>query len=253
MDYNSTDSSTEFSLSENKNQCIGPCYKKSTVIIHPPTGLYVTDHDADFCPIIPKKDDKKRLVYVDECKTYSHTKDISTISNINTPSLGFSCIYFLKEYYDISNIEDVNEFVTVNTHLPLLTKSRICNCGLTAFGTQIEILPDNLIEFYIEFISDHWINNIYKEIYNYIGINSYDKPLFIKPESNILKKEDNMIVRKNYIITKLINIKEIKKFFIFYFDTYKIKWNSIKNHHTQLKKDIIIFILKKIKVSYNIV
>ena len=70
----------------NGMQCVGPCYKKNTKILHPIYLNVVTNNEKNFfCPIVEKKEiinGKKISTYVDECNEINYNK-----KNINNAKI----------------------------------------------------------------------------------------------------------------------------------------------------------------------
>lgn len=243
----------KYPISKNNKQCIGPCYEPGTWIIHPITLEYVTNTNHSFCPvnqweITDPKSGKKFNRTTDECYVPTHEKDISKKEiemNILIPKIDFSCIQFLKIYYDIHSFEDSLTWISINYNIPIFTKLRVMNCSLEAFGSNIDIIDDRLVDFYIEVIKKVWIKDIYPYIKNYIFVDN--NKIYLKDNKNNELIDDKYVIEKiNFFLEKFANKNMIYKFLLKYINKYKHSWNNIESHNNELKKYYKKYIIDKI-------
>ncbi len=92
--------SKKFPKSISGKQCVGPCYKKNTKVLHP-TYLNVITNENDFCPInrIEKIIDGKKIIYdTDVCNDATNIKESE---NINSYDLLFPYVDFNPELFFI--------------------------------------------------------------------------------------------------------------------------------------------------------
>lgn len=250
-----------YPISKNNFQCIGPCYQSSTTIVHPVTLEYVTDRSNPFCPIrqkefVDKNTGKKKTVTIDICNQPTETKDVSGKEfeiNILTPSIDFNDTHFINIYYDIYSYEDAINYITENKYLPILTKLRIIDCSLNAYGKELNIVDHRTVDFFIEVINKLWLNELYYKIEKYINVDTQNDKINLSSyddNNNDDDNNDNYNIKKikyNYIRTKFITSDEILKFLIKYINHRKDTWDEISHHIDSIKDDFIIYIENKIK------
>ena len=208
----------------NNIQCVGPCYKKNTKVLHPIYLNVVTNNEANFfCPTIERTqitNGKKYSVYVDECNEINYNKknvNVNSKFELLFPYIDFNPIIFLNLFYNINNFGDVMDWINNNKYLPLDNKERVFNLGLDAFIKNIEIIEiiDNrVIDFLYDLFLNKYLNKIVLPIFTYITID--DKYTQIKYTQ---EKETNetIIIKTNYIKKNIIthdNIINFIKYFI---------------------------------------
>ena len=238
----------KYPKSINGNQCIGPCYEAKTLIIHPISLELVTDTN-NFCPINSRLEKNHDARLVDRCNNPTENKNIESkeleLSMLN-PYIDFSSIRFLSVYYNIYTFEDALQWLENNIKSPLETKIRIIRNALFAFGSNIEMVDHRLVDFFIILIKKKYINKIYNNVYEYIGIVK-NNIVFINPSENNIDKKENFIERINFIVKIFINSDEIHKFLIRYF---KFKKDLlILNYIDDMITEFIQYIISKIKKS----
>lgn len=259
----------KYPISKNKFQCIGPCYYPNTWIIHPIT-LEYSKRETAFCPInhvnyIDKNTGKYISEITDICNFPTHKEDLSGKEfeiNILTPNIDFNDAYFLKIYYNVYSFEDAINFIDTKTYLPLLTKIRVLNCALNAYGSELNIIDNRIVIFFIQVANKLWLNDIYIMGMKYVSINGKEI-FFYKPReftdnnsinsSNLSNETTEQDIKKNFLKSKFVNSDEIYKFIIKYLKHRKDNWSEINNHVQNIKKDFIIFIENKIKISLDII
>lgn len=238
----------KYPKSINGHQCIGPCYEAKTLIVHPIELELVTD-DNHFCPVNARleKTHEKRLV--DRCSNPTENKNIESKElelSILNPYIDFSYIRFLSVYYNIYTLEDALQWIDDNAKSPLETKIRIMKNALFAFNTKIEMIDHRLIDFFILLVKKKYINKIYNNVYEYIGV-SKGNILFVKSNENVVDKKEKSVERINFIIKVFVNSDEMHKFLIRYF---KFKKDLlILNYIEDMINEFIQYILLKIKKS----
>jgi hypothetical protein len=228
----------KYPKSTNNIQCIGPCYKPKTWIIHPITLDYITDMDDPFCPtnVQEKKLPNGKLdkVYIDTCNIPTHQKDISKKDmemSMLIPHIEFNSNEFLKIYYNIFSFEDVLNWLDKNSHLSINTKIRVIESAFIAYGKTLDMIDYRLVNFFIDLIKYKWINHIYNKLNKYINIVN-NNIIIINPSDNKLNNEEHLIVRMNYIIDSFSEI-EIHKFLEKYI---KYSIDNINNNDFNLNK-----------------
>jgi len=144
----------KYQTSVNNKKCIGPCYPKGTWIIHPVTLQHISSNKFNFCPTVPWTDDKNHIQVVDECYL-PNTDKIDNIYqqqelDLIVPTIHFSYEFFLKVYYNLDSFEDVTEWVANNkNNTTIQTRLRIMECGFKAYGKQISIINEQVVDFYL--------------------------------------------------------------------------------------------------------
>jgi hypothetical protein len=242
---------SEFPVSINNRQCIGPCYEKNKYIMHPINLTFVTN-DKPFCPtnVYESKDKtgKKYTSFTDECfKATANDSENDQMDFLN-PNINFNPEQFLILYYKIDNYDRTLEWLKNNNHLPLRTKLRVIECTIVKYYNNIYILDDLIINNYYLLVLDN-INKIYEKIYKYIDIDSDKKKILFKETK--LDINDFIVERINFIKDKLINQDEIGKFINKYLEKSKKDSVNIEKEFqkNELIKNFIIYIENKILKS----
>lgn len=257
-----------YPVSRQKFKCIGPCYHPGTWIVHPVTLEYTTDKNNPFCPVrqweyVDKNTNKKISLTTDVCYPPTENKDLSGKEfeiNILTPNIDFNDEHFLKIYYNIYSFENAVEFIDTKKYLPLLTKVRIMDCALNAYGNDLNVIDHRTVNFFIQVAESLWINDLYNAINKYIVIKddkiNFDKQYAFVDDNEVDKLNDlndnNKEIKINYIKHKFINSDNMYKFIIKYLKHRKEKWNDIKNHVANMKNDFIVYIEQKIRLSLDL-
>lgn len=239
-------------------QCIGPCYYPGTMIVHPVTLQTLTDPDEPFCPVnqfehFDKNTGMKTTKSLDICYRPTDNVDLSGKEfemNMLNPNIEFNNNEFLKIYYNISSFEDAINYIDSKKYLPIATKLRIIDCSLNAFGYELTIFDNRVVDFFIDVISQKWMDDIYDKIGKYIKIDG-DKISF---KNNIKRNvsafhtdsETDKNIKYNFIKSKFITPEEIYKFLSRYLKHRKENWKQIKQHSINIKKDFIDYIELKI-------
>lgn len=248
--------------SKNGFQCIGPCYQSNTTIVHPITLEYITDKSNPFCPVgqweyTDRDTGKKTIKTTDACHHPTDNKDLSGKEfeiSILTPNIDFNDTQFLKIYYNIYSFEDAVNWCDTRKYLPVLTRLRIMDCALTAYGNDLNIVDHRTVDFFIEIFKTKWINDIYNNIGKYISIDN-DIIKLAQPKIDTKENKENNAdkhIKYNYIKTKFINNDEIYKFLLKYIKYRKDKWETIKYHSDNIKNDFIIYLENKIKTTLDL-
>lgn len=250
---NSNKNTKKFPISINNQQCIGPCYPSNKIVLHPITLNYLTNKEP-FCPTLRWYDERDHqyknadicLIPSDTTKMDQQQIDLDLI----VPTFYFNCEYFLKAYYDIYSFENAIEWISINNKDPLYTLLRIINCSWRVFGPDIDIMNDQLIEFYSNVIKKNWIKDIYPEISKYIYIDSKNKNIFLKEVNNIDEpNQKNQIEKINYFNKKFNTSQVILNLLKIYISENKNDWNKIINHNNLIKIYYKKFVINKIKTT----
>lgn len=244
----------KYPRSVNNKQCLGPCYEKDVSLLHP---LFLHNFENEkfrgkpFCPtdryeyIDEITNVKEQLVY-DTCENPTHGKDVSTQESLLFFQSGFTKDLFLHFYYNINSFSSTLEWIDENKFTPVQTRTRIINAALNLYGDRLEYLDDIFIFFYIEYIKDKFINKIYDNTNEYIGIQN-EEILIVNPTKNNLKKNDLKIERTNYIAEKFLNTIEIKKFLFKYIKNKTILFENYNDSLYLIYQDHLIYIKNIIK------
>jgi len=239
----------KFPISINNNQCIGPCYEPNTYILHPISLKHITHIERPFCPTQSWIDNNGNMQEIDTCLVATDKLEIDQ-NQINMsfviPTFYFNCEVFLKTYYDIYSFDDALDWITHNK-APLYTNLRIINCAWKVYGLSIDIINDNLIDFYINLIKKEWIKNIYPFIAHYITIDNKNI-YFMNNDQDI---EKNSVEKINFIIKKFNNKEIIYKVIQSYIDKFSSDWSKIDNHNINIENHLINFLENKIIKTIN--
>jgi len=234
--------------STNGYQCIGPCYKAGTYVIHPYNMEMRIDKQYNMCPIEPFKEHDYNK-YFDQCDVPTHDADVKLFEmNIVTPRINFSTTQFLKIYYGIYTYVDALAAIN-DTSKPLLSRLRILECLFKSFYNEIDYVDDDLINFIILVINELWIESIYHYVRKYITIDD-DQVHFSKYSTNTMHSKDIYVsykdMTKKYIINKFINKNVINNIIIQFLKDNRKNWDYIDSHNNLLMKTIGEYIETKI-------
>jgi len=240
----------KYPKSKNNMQCLTPCFKANTWILHPITLEYITNTNTAFCPVkewtyTDPKTKKKNIFDQDEC---INSLDISNEINYDNnnfiiPNNDMDCKDFLKLYYNIDSIENACIYINNNSNIPFFTKRRIINCSFTEYGKFLNEISDDIIKSYIYISQNYWIENIYNSIYKYIKINTKGEIKLYKIDNKI-KNTNQKQIKIKYIKNKFLNYENILKFLKYYVKNYSsVKDNKfLKNQ----EEKIIEYLINKI-------
>ena len=253
---------TKYPSSVNGLQCLGPCYKPGTDMLHPITLTYMTNKDNPFCAVSKwiKKDEntgKKLVEYIDTCAVPTQSKNIKNKDlelNIIMPHIDFNCEQFLKIYYDIFSFEDSMAWLDKHDHVSINNKSRIVDCTLSKYGLNLNDSIDlRLITFFIKYLETKYINIIYKNINKYITIDNNNNNVYlIIPDNNELLENEYIVQRTNYIIDTFLQTDDMEKYIKKFISHNYKNWNNIMSHIEKMKTDFIDYVNNKIKKTLQI-
>ena len=175
-----------------QDDCIGPCFPKNTYIYNPISLKFDKFNNKNMCAIKPINNGSE-IINFKECN-YDKNKNIIDYDifdhNIFSLQIARNDNYFLKEIYNLNNINDIYYFIENDIdNLPVLTQKRILNCVFNIY------------------INDNNFPNV-------IFINAIKKILFIFYNINI----DNDKVYNNIIKNKKLLSNDI---FMFIYNNIK--------------------------------
>jgi len=243
-------SKKKFSIGLNGQQCIGPCYPPDSKILHPITLEMKSIIDEPFCPTMgwmDKRDNREK--WTDACLIADNEKDIDygkvDISYV-LPTLGINCEIFLKLYYDVYSFEGAVDIIT-NDRMPFNTHLRLLNCAWKVYGSNIDVINDQLINFYVNIIKREWIKEIYPYVAKYIYVDN--KNIFLKENDSDI--QSNQIEKINYFNKKFNNQQIIYKVISSYINANTANWSNIIDHNKNIKYYYIDYVVDKIKNTIN--
>ena len=107
----------KYPKSVHNRQCIGPCYKKDTKIIHPLYFDLVTNLDSSFCPVVEWEHDNI-LKIQDNCYEINQNESTSyNTMDLLFPYVDFNTQLFLNLFYKIISYNNGIEWLNNNLHL----------------------------------------------------------------------------------------------------------------------------------------
>ena len=122
---------------------------------------------------------------------------------------------------------------------------RIIDCAWKIYGSNVDVLNDQLIDFYIMVIKKDWIKYIYPIISKYIYVD--ENNIYFKKNSD--DENSNQIEKINFFFKKIINKQFIYKFLYSYIEMNKSNWDDIKSHSKLMLEYLIDYIISKIKLT----
>jgi hypothetical protein len=237
-------------------QCIGPCYKKNTKIIHPLyLNIITNDKDDYFCPTNEwiHKDNKGNLqrFYTDKCNN-----DITKKRDINDllyPHTNFDELSFIDTFYNINNFSDALDWISENKSSPISTKQRIFDLSLQAFKDSFDIFNFNdtrIVDFLINLIKEKYLDTFSINFLKYIHIIKdeviikYDKDYNYNNET-----KESIIIKQNFIIKHILTIENMTSFINIYF-TKKQETNTMEYPSEIIINKFILYLISNIKKTF---
>jgi hypothetical protein len=241
----------KYPKSLNGLQCISPCFPANYLTTHPITLQKVMGMDKinPYCHILPHMNEEKKHIAVAVCSKPSTNEEIKKHQvNLLIPIANIDSSIFLRGFYDIITFEDGMNWIINNENKPVMTRLRVFDNMLIAYGKDIDIIDIRMVDFMVDVIKKLWIKDIYKELHKYIFINE-KKEIFIKENDSDINKNINEKI--NFIIKKFINSDEVYKFMSRYIKARYEDWDKILSHINNIKNDYIEYIEKKIKLTIS--
>jgi hypothetical protein len=247
-------SNKKYPKSINNRQCLGPCYKKNTKIIHP-LYLSVVSYNKSFCPVaeyIVKENNKKYYAHTDECienQEFLNTSNFNYEYNLLNPDLGFLSQNFISIYYNINNFSEGIEWISQNSNLPLDNRERIFNLIFDAFHESIDIieLSDNRFNDFLIILIKSKYNDKLSRIFKYIKIDNKFVSIRKHYESvDETETSESIVLKTNFIFKNLITYEQLSNFIS---KNIRTKFNvSIMMSYSEILIDkLIIYLIDDIK------
>lgn len=238
------DKSKHMKIGVNGKQCIGPCYPKNTLFMHPLTlNNYKLEYDA--CPTEKWINNMGKTIEVDKCigaDDLTQYTEEERILDYVLPVLGITCEKYMKICYNITSFENILDIVT-NGNEPYYTNMRLLNCGWSIYGLQMDVFNEQLINFYIKVVKTKWIKYIYPHIAKYISVNG--KEIFFGQNDDDINV--NKVEKINFFHKKLNtsqNMYSVLKKYVKYNENI---WSKISDHNQHIKVFYTVHIIDIIK------
>ena len=250
----------KYPKSTSGKQCVGPCYKKNTKIIHPMYLSIITDtHNDAFCPVAEwtktdKDSGKIQRFHVDKCNEYTHkesTSEHATSYDLLYPYVDFNEEIFLQLFYNINNFSEAIQWIEDNKHSPIDSRKRILDLSIDAFGHSFDIMETSdtrIVDFILNIIKTKYLNKIIVSLVKYVNINS-DKDIVELKYNDKKETNESIIIKTNYIVKNLLTIENVTNFISNYF---RIQYKEARmQSHTEIIIDkFIIYIIGNIKKTF---
>lgn len=250
---------SNYPISVNGQQCVGPCYFSGTKIIHPITLDEISGVHQNFCPVnnfiyINPQTGKQTIASYDKC--YIPTAKETIIDEglreyLMSPLFKFSSDYFIKIYYKIFSLDDLLKWLENNPNDPFKTKERVFNNGMIVYGSQINIIDHRLAKFVDDIMTIN-LPKIYKGIKTYIKITNDKIQLVYKPKTiiDVTHTKEEIALIRNYIKQQFLGMDNVHNFMTKFIRYYKdvLKEKDLSN---KLVDHMIDYIIKKIEASFD--
>jgi hypothetical protein len=235
----------------NNQTCLGSCLPGDKISIHPVYIVPVQDQNyKPYCATLEWTDEKKNNNFMhDICKTENIISKINKKDHMLSfaiPSFGISYKDFLQKYYDLYSFESVSEWLHIENNR-IYTKLRVLNCAWILFGTDKNIINDQIIKFYMDLVKKRWIKEIYPYIYNDIHVNKSN----ISFKKNKDAYGDHKVEKINFFLDKFNDRSTLYNLLQSYINTNKSRWANIEDHNDELKKYYIDYVSNKIKITLS--
>lgn len=205
-------------------QCVGPCYKKNTTIVHPMYFAIRTDLDHSFCPVeewkyVDPKTKKSEKLITDVCDD-NNPNVVMDPQDLLFPYIEFNTHMFLTTFYNIASFADGIDWITENKEkYPSNTLVRIFDLVFQTYGENTDIISINdprIIDFIYYIVKNKFLDDIILKIAKYIYIDNNSKKVYLK-YNTAKDTSESIVVKTNYVLENIINIDNLSKFLIKYF------------------------------------
>jgi hypothetical protein len=246
----------KYPKSSSGKQCVGPCYKKNTKIIHPMYLDIITDnYNNAFCPVaewtkVNKESGKLERYQIDKCnEPTDHVNSTEHGSyDLLYPYVDFNEEIFLELFYNINKFSDAIQWIDDNKHVPIESKQRIFDLALDAYGSSFDIMETSdtrIVDFILNLLKTKYLNNVVRELLKYIIINNQIAELKYNDKK---ETDETIIIKTNYIVKNILTIENVTSFISNYFRSYKeIRMQS---HSEIIVNKFIIYIIGNIKKTF---
>lgn len=205
-----------YNASDNNQKCLGPCYPPGKRTLHPLTLDFITIRNYPYCPT-NEWQFKDRGIWVDSCRTQPlYTKE-QMLQSYLYPSLGITSKELLYKYYGISNFEQALDWITNNKSEQFYTKMRITNSAWKSYGLTVDLMNDQLLDYYTDLVTNYWSPYLIEHVNNF-------KNIFV-----------NIVKTKQYMYRVLTE----------YVKTFNNDWSKINDHNENIKEFIIVYFKDK--------
>ena len=246
-------------------QCVGPCRKKNSAIIHPIYFNIIQNEKYDFCPtnewIYTNNTGNIQRFYTDKCvddivEKNDNKNNTTDHTEILYPYTNFDEIVFLDSFYNINDLGQAMDWIDNNKNLPISSRQRIFDLSIIAFKNNFEVFDFNdtrIVDFVLELIRKKYNDHFCIEFFKYIMIEGenviikYDKNYSYDNETN-----DTIIIKQNFIIKHLMTLENITSFInIFFRKTENNSDTEINKYPSEILIDkLILFIIGNIKKTF---
>lgn len=201
------------------DQCITPCYGAGQEFVHPIT-FQIVKEDKQVCGIQPHDDFQLGLCAV---PTTMNQDEINR--ELITPYINLDLGFLLSSVYGCKSFEEVLTYIENESHLPIETRMRIVDMGLSVFGKNIIVLDPRFIEFIIKIVEIKYKKYIYKKNNKHIMFEK-DVAFFVRKQTTLSKKE-HYSERITLMNEKFVNYNMVQTFLLKYFKTRQYDWENI--------------------------
>jgi len=245
--------SKKYPKSISGKQCIGPCYKKNTKVIHP-LYLNIISNVNDFCPINRIEqtiNGKKVIIDTDECNDINNIKESENINSYDLlfPYVDFNSELFLNIFYNINTFSEIIQWLSNNQHQPIDLKERILNLGIDTFIKKIDLIEINdntIIDLIYELFNKKYFNKIILPFFQYIDVTDKITKLGFNDKKDT---DETIIIKTNYIKKNILNIINISNFIRVFFDK-KIELSVNEKYTSVMADGFTKYIINNIKQKF---
>lgn len=236
------------SASKNGYRCLTKCHPPKEKYIHPLNFQILHSLHVPTCGIYPIKDVKTgQDIGVDQCQL-EEDNELDPFSFIF--QMEFNYHDFLVRYYSLNTFDQVIEWTKENKKLPFETIKRIHNVAWKAYGQRIELISDQVFEFYYNILITMWIHDYYQELLKNHQIAIVEGELNIthverkkkiyETQSEEIRK---LLIEKFFPYERFIRL--IKNYVSEFANLHK-EWFETKSHYGKLKNYIYKDLLNQI-------
>jgi hypothetical protein len=236
---------SQYNISSSGRQCIGPCYKRGTMFLHPITLEYMINHGSNICPTYRWWDNTEKKYKIYDICIPSNTQTDTTLGLLS-PTLNFDSNQFIKMNYDIYSFASGITWLLNNIYNEYKSL-RVSECLWNVYGTSIDTISDDTVRYYINFFKQYWVKYVYNSVKKYIIIDNGTIRFINKPQNNVPRLNKIEII--NFLIKKLITYSNIYNVLNKYIKIikHKDKHINIKHHNKNILNIFINYCINNIK------
>lgn len=218
-------------------RCLTKCHPKGEIYLHPVllTAIWEENNSCAIEPVHSKDAAYVKInemIWADTCRIEDNNlfqipNELESILS----SFYFSPRDFLSSVYDIYSFDDAIYWTIENDYLPFDTIKRVHNCAWKVYGSKIEELSNNVIEYYYNISRTYWLKDyahVIQNDYSFDFVSQYKTPDIT----------DSYIAIYDILYSKFYTYDFFSSALKRYVYEFENKWDLVESHYGQIKKYI---------------